>query len=80
MCGGFANLKCPGKATCAYKFSDIAMCNAADIGGTCWATPAVCPPIVVGSKTHACSSVKCEDECSLIKSGTSYYPDSTCPQ
>lgn len=79
-CGGFANLKCPGKADCAYQFADSNMCNAADIGGTCWVTPAVCPPVVVGSKAHACTSAKCGDECSLIKSSTSYYTDSTCPQ
>lgn len=79
-CGGFGGIQCPGKATCAYQFDDSTLCNAADIGGNCWTTPAVCPPIVVGSKTRACGTGKCDDECSLIKSSTSYYTDSTCPQ
>ena len=78
-CGGFANLKCPGAASCAYLLADSSGCNIADGGGTCWAMPAVCPPIVIGSKTRACGAGKCGDECGLIKSSTSYYADSTCP-
>jgi hypothetical protein len=78
-CGGFANLKCPGAASCAYQLADSALCNAADLGGSCWAMPDVCPPIVLGSKTRACGAGKCADECSLIKSSTSYYTDTTCP-
>ncbi|MEP7125125.1 MAG: hypothetical protein ABJE95_29615 [Byssovorax sp.] len=77
-CGGFANLKCPGAASCAYQLLDSGQCNAADLGGTCWAMPAVCPP-VVGSKTRACGAGKCAGECDLIKSSTSYYVDSACP-
>lgn len=79
-CGGLANLKCPGAATCAYQLTDLGQCNAADFGGNCWATPAVCPPVALGSKSHACGAATCADECTLIKKSTSYYPDSTCPQ
>jgi hypothetical protein len=78
-CGGFANLKCPGAATCAYQLSDSGQCNIADIGGNCWATPTACPPVVIGSKTRACGAGKCADECTLIKGSASYYTDSTCP-
>ena len=78
-CGGFANLTCFGAASCAYLLVDSTQCNAADLAGTCWAMPAACPPIVVGSKTRACGVGKCGGECDLIKSSTSYYVDSTCP-
>lgn len=78
-CGGFANLKCPGAASCSYQLADSALCNAADLGGSCWAMPAVCPPIGAGAKTRACGAGKCGDECNLIKSSTSCYADSTCP-
>jgi hypothetical protein len=79
-CGGFANLKCPGAATCAHQLVDSSQCNIADGSGTCWAMPVVCPPIVIGANTRACGAGKCAAECDLIKSSTPYYVDSTCPQ
>lgn len=79
-CGGFGGLQCPGAAACAYQLFDSSGCNIADNAGTCWEMPAVCPPVVIGSKTRACGAGKCDDECNLIKKSTSYYTDSTCPQ
>lgn len=78
-CGGFAGLTCPAGSTCNYRLPNKATCSVADYGGTCWAIPASCPPIVIGSQSRACGSASCTDECNLIKLQTPWYADSSCP-
>ncbi len=79
-CGGFGNLQCPSGVSCNMVIPTKNECNIVDAGGTCWAMPLVCPPIVIGPNTRACASLSCTDECNLIKLTTPWYVDNTCPQ
>lgn len=78
-CGGFAGTNCPSGAQCNYRQADKSGCGIADAGGTCWAIPATCPMIVIGSQSRPCNSNTCTDECNQIKNGTPWFLDTTCP-
>jgi hypothetical protein len=78
-CGGFAGTNCPSGAQCNYRQADKNGCGIADASGTCWVIPASCPPVVIGSQSRPCNSNTCTDECNLIKDGTPWFLDTTCP-
>lgn len=80
VCGTIHGYMCPAGAACNYKVADKDGCNVSDLGGECWVLPATCPQIVVGPTQHACDSLSCTDECNLIRLGTPWYDDPTCPQ
>jgi hypothetical protein len=83
-CGGFGNLQCPptpaGQLSCNMSGPDASVCLVSDQGGGCWGMPASCPVRVIGPTTRACGGVSCEGECELIKQGTTFYEDVSCPQ
>lgn len=79
-CGGIANLKCPTGANCNFKVASAGACGIADASGDCWGLPAQCPQIVIGPQTRACGKNVCAEECSLIKGGSVWYDDKSCPQ
>jgi hypothetical protein len=80
-CGGFANLMCPGEASCNYRISGSPECGGSDISGTCWVVPKDCPPVNgFGPQNRACNATSCMEECPLILSGQPWYHDGTCPQ
>jgi hypothetical protein len=78
-CGGLGGFKCPTGTFCNYGVSSSAMCNVADLGGVCWGMPATCPQILIGPQTRACKASTCTSECELIKAGSVWYSDNTCP-
>jgi len=78
-CGGIAGLKCPTGTFCSYNVSGSNMCNVSDIAGSCWGMPATCPTILIGPSTRACKATTCSPECQLIKAGSTWYTDNTCP-
>jgi hypothetical protein len=83
-CGGFGNLQCPptpaGQLSCNMGGPDASVCLVSDQAGGCWGMPAKCPVRVIGPTTRACGGLSCEEECELIKQGTTFHEDVSCPQ
>jgi hypothetical protein len=80
FCGGFANIQCPRGLHCNYGGDDQTICLVSDVGGACWGMPQACPMVVIGATTRACGAASCVEECTLVKQGTTFYEDATCPQ
>ncbi len=79
-CGGIASLKCPAGTNCNFHLQNKGACAISDATGTCWGLPAQCPTVVIGPLTRQCNSLKCTEQCSLIKAGVTWFDDVTCPQ
>jgi hypothetical protein len=81
FCGGLAPAKCDSGLTCDYHVAQ-ADCGAADMGGFCIGMPAVCTPQAgFGPHSTTCGGgAKCKEECDLVKQGTLFFDDATCPQ
>ena len=79
-CGGLAGLPCPTGTFCNYGVNSAVMCGVSDLGGTCWGLPQQCPTLGFGPNTRACKAATCTGECTLIKTGKTWYVDNTCPQ
>lgn len=74
-CGGLGNMVCPNGASCNYRLGSDDACKVADASGTCWVTPATCPPLGFGlTKGHVCNAIQCSDECTLIKGEQPWVP------
>jgi hypothetical protein len=81
-CGGIASIQCPYTiAVCAYQFDQQSECAMMDPMGQCWVLPDTCPTIVIGGQLRQCNSstLKCFDSCTAMKTGGTYYTDTTCP-
>jgi hypothetical protein len=80
-CGGIAGMQCPGNvAVCNMKLTTSALCAAADLAGTCWVLPTICPSgPSIGPVTRACGAPACKSECDLIRSQQPWYDDNSCP-
>jgi hypothetical protein len=80
-CGGFAAMYCPATSFCNYQIPDKNSCGGADLSGTCWVLPTVCPVAVgFGPQTRACNAATCVDQCTLIRQQTLWYADGSCPK
>jgi hypothetical protein len=82
-CGGIASLRCPSYASCNYLVKTKDDCTISDVGGTCWALPALCPIPAVGfgPRHRACSPAggACAEECPLIRREETWYMNGNCP-
>jgi len=80
-CGGFGGLQCDSGLACDYGMMDQSGCNVSDQSGFCVMLPASCTPEVgIGPQTRGCGEALCDDACTLVQLGKTYYPDPTCPQ
>jgi hypothetical protein len=77
-CGGVAGTICPTGAHCALHLASATDCGGADLPGTCWAVPKVCPNTGLGLQTRGCGASACAGECNLIAADSAWY-DAACP-
>lgn len=79
-CGGLAAQPCPTGQYCNERVQGVVGCSISDLGGTCWGMPDSCGGgTAIGPSTRECGG-QCKSECELIKDGTGWYTDSSCPQ
>jgi hypothetical protein len=77
-CGGVTGATCPAGAHCALHLADTSTCGGADLPGTCWAVPKVCPTLLSGWHTRRCGASACAGECDLIAADALFYDDTGC--
>ncbi|MBN9165923.1 MAG: hypothetical protein J0I07_33550, partial [Myxococcales bacterium] len=78
ICNGI--VPCPNGSKCNRRLQGADGCLGGNAQGSCWMTPSTCPGVLVGTKSRACGALTCNDECNLIKAGSTWYVDGLCPQ
>lgn len=75
VCGGVAGTSCKGGTKCNLRVDSYGAC-AADVAGTCWATPSSCP--LVGTPAKVCGKNSCQFECGLINNEEPWFYAKSC--